>query len=180
MRVDDFHSAHAATRSDLFEDEFLSIWQLQKGQVFRRRANENEIVVLGIVQGKQTTALDANLLMKFSENTIESVNGQHFADSRVMIKDRRAGVLGAIVIAHADVWSAYKSGVAEDNPRLLRAGEKSFPEYMKGQGQIGGVASQAGFRGFSRQKAVRGNCHDGGQGSRHQENPRVPPAVGLA
>src|SRR5947209_18392094 len=98
MRVDDFHRAHAATRSDLFEDEFLRIWQLQEGQVFRRRPNENEVVVLGIVQGKQTTALDANLLMKLSENTIESVNGQHFTDPRVMIQDRRAGILCAIVI----------------------------------------------------------------------------------
>src|ERR1051325_8065968 len=167
MRVDDFHSAHAATRSDLFEDEFLGIWQLQKGQVFRRRANENEIVVLGIVQGKQTTALDANLLMKFSENSIESVNGQHFADSRVMIKDRRAGVLGAIVIANADVWSASQSGLAQVNPRRRRACKKSFQEYRKAQGKIGGGASGAGFLFFSRQKAVRANCPYSGQGSRH-------------
>src|ERR1700687_6482110 len=67
MKIDDFHGARARPRSDLFECEFLGVWQLQERQIFRRRANEDEIVVFCVIQGKPATAFDANLLMKSSE-----------------------------------------------------------------------------------------------------------------
>src|SRR5260370_14972707 len=136
MKIDDLHSARAGPGNDLFEGEFLSGRQLQEGQIFRRRANEDEVVVLGVIQRKQATALDTNLLMKFAENAIESVNGQDFADPGVVIQDHRAGIPGSIVVAHANVGPADKGGVAEDHPRVLAAREKAFPDNPKTNWQI--------------------------------------------
>src|ERR1700731_1007137 len=131
MKIDDLHGAHARPRSDLPEVEFLDIWQLQEGQIFRRRANEDEIVVFCVIQGKQAAALDANLLMKLPENIIQRVYRQHFADSSVVIQDHRAGIPGTIVIAHASVRPADEGSVTEDDPRLLRPGKKPSPEKVK-------------------------------------------------
>src|SRR6266566_1961229 len=179
MKIDDLHGARAGPGSDLLEGEFLSGGQLQEGQIFRRRANEDEVVVLGVIQRKQATALDTNLLMKFAENAIESVNGQDFADSGVVIQDHRAGILGAIVVAHANVGPADEGGVAEDHPRFLRAGKEAFPENPKSNRQIQALAGQPGFRGFSRQESVRGDSDGGGEEDGQHHYRDEPPARGL-
>jgi len=101
-------------RSNLLEGEFFRVRQLQEGQVFRRGPHEDEIVVFGVIQGKQAAPLDTNLLVKLPENTIEGVNRQHFANSGVMIQNRGAGIPGTIVIAHANVRPA-QSCVTEDD-----------------------------------------------------------------
>src|SRR5258707_12354414 len=154
MEINDLHGASAGHRSDLFEDECLGGGQLQNGEIFGRRANEDEIVVFGVVQGKQAAALDANLLAKSSENAIEGVHRKHFTDSGVMIQDHRAGILGTIVIAHASVGPADESCVAEDDPWLLRSGEKPPPENMKSNGHIRAIACYPGLGALSRQRPV--------------------------
>src|SRR5436309_12781879 len=115
--------------------------------MFRRRANEDEIVVLGVIERKQATALDANLLMKFCENSIESVHRQHFADSGVMIRDHGPGIPGTIVVAHANVRPADEGGVAEDDPRLLRPSHQASPETVKSNRLIRAVACHPALRG---------------------------------
>src|ERR1700746_960474 len=120
MKIDYFHGAGAGSGSNLFERELLRIRQFQERKVFRRRANENEVVVLGVIQGKEAAALDADWLMKSSKNIIKSMYRQHFAHPGVMIEDHRAGILGSIVVAHANVGASDKGGVAEDDPRFLR------------------------------------------------------------
>jgi len=55
------------------------------------------------------------LLVKLSENAIEGVNCQHFADSGVVVQNHGAGILGTIVIAHANVRPADEGGVTEDD-----------------------------------------------------------------
>src|SRR6267378_859955 len=147
MKIDNFHSARAPPGSDLFECEFLGAWQLQERQIFRRRANEDEIVVFCVIQGKQATALDANLLMKSSENVIEGVHRQHFSDSGVVIQDHCAGIPGTVVVAHTNERPADEGRVTEDDPGLLRPGEKPYPENVKSHRQIRAVAGWAGFRG---------------------------------
>src|SRR5258708_17072420 len=106
MKIDDLHGAHKRPGSNLLEDKFLRVRQLQEGQIFRRRADEDEIVVFCVIQGKQAAALYANLLMELSENIIESVYRQHFADSGVVIRDYRAGIPSTIEVAHASVRPA--------------------------------------------------------------------------
>src|SRR6266446_10304415 len=102
--------------------------------------------------------------MKPLKNTIQSVHRQHFADSRVVIQDHRAGILGTIVVAHANVGPADEGRVTEDDPRLLRSGEKTFPENVKSDRHIRTIACKAGLRGSAVQEAVRG---DGNGGSEH-------------
>jgi len=169
MKIDDLHGAHKRPGSNLLEDKFLRVGQLQERQILRRRANEDEIVVFGVIQGKQATALDANLLMKFSENIIEGVHRQHFAHSGVMIRNRRAGILGSIVVTHANVRPADKGCVTEDDPRFLWPGEKPFPKNVKSQRGIRAIAGQPGFSGFSCEKSVRGDSHDGGEEDREHD-----------
>ena len=104
-----------------------------------------------------------NLLMKSSENAVESVHRKHFADSGIVIQDRRAGILGSIVVAHANVRPADKGCVTEDDPRLLRSGEKALPENVKSNRHIRVIACEPGFRYFAVQEAVRGNSDGGGE-----------------
>src|SRR5258705_9457053 len=127
MKIDNFHSARARPRSDPFECECLGVWQLQERQIFRRETNEDEIVVFCVIQKKQDTALEANLLMKFSENIIEGVLRQHFSDSGVVIQDRCAGIPGTVVVSHANERQAYEGRVAEDDPGLLWPSENTSP-----------------------------------------------------
>ena len=100
--------------------------------------------------------------MKFLKNTIESVHRQHFAYSGVMIEDHRAEIPGTIVVAHANIRPADKGRVTENDPRLLRSGEETFPENVKSNRHIRALAGHAGFRDSAVQEAVR--C-DGDSGS---------------
>src|ERR1700724_3212901 len=68
MKINNFHGAGAWSRGELLKDEFLGVGEFQKREVLRRRTNEDEIVVLGIVEGKQASALDANWLMKTGQD----------------------------------------------------------------------------------------------------------------
>src|SRR5260370_16332988 len=127
MKIDDLHGAHKRPGSNLLEDKFLRVGQLQERQILRRRANEDEIVVFGVIQGKQATALDANLLMKFSENIIEGVHRQHFAHSGVMIRNPPAGILGSIVLIHPNLRPAGKGLLLEGYPRISSPSANLFP-----------------------------------------------------
>ena len=92
--------------------------EFQEGEVLRRRTNEDEIVVFGIVEGKQASAFDTNWLMKTGQDVIQGMNCEHFADSGVVIQDYSAGIPGPIVIAHTDIGPAHKCCIAEDDPGL--------------------------------------------------------------
>src|SRR5712672_1075844 len=180
MKIYNLHGASTRPGSNLFEGELLRVRQFEEREVFRRRADEDEVVVLGVVQGKQAAALDANLLMKFSKNTIKSVHRQHFADSGIVIEDRRAGIPGAIVIAHANVRASNKGGVTENDPWLLRPGKKTFPEDVKRNRQIGGIARQPGFSNSAVQEAVRGDGNGGGKNYRKRDDGKNPNTGGPA
>src|SRR6267143_3098668 len=118
--------------------------------------------------------------MKLSENAIESVYRQHFADSGVVIRDYRAGIPGTIEVAHASVRPADEGCVAEDDPRLLRPGKKPSPEKVKSHRQTRAIAGQPGFGGPARQKSVRGDSHSGGEEDRQRDYGNQPFAGRLA
>ncbi|PYU54536.1 MAG: hypothetical protein DMG55_31180 [Acidobacteria bacterium] len=99
--------------------------------------------------------------MKSSKNAIESVHRQHFADSGIVIQDRRAGIFGMIVVAHANVRPTDKGCITEDDPRFLGSGEKALPENVKSYRHIRVIACEPGFRNPAVQEAVGGHG-DGG------------------
>ena len=102
--------------------------------------------------------------MKFLKNTIESVHRQHFTYPGVMIQDHRAGILGTIVVAHANVRPADKGRVTENDPGLLLPGKKPFPENVKSNRQIRDIAGHPGFRDPAIEETVR---RHGDGGSEH-------------
>src|ERR1700682_2798029 len=108
MKIDDLHGAGARSRGELFEDEFLGVGEFQEREVLRRRTDEDEIVVFGIIEGKQASALDTNWLMKTGQDVIQGMHREHFADSRVVIQDYSAGIPGPIVIAHTGIGPAHE------------------------------------------------------------------------
>ncbi len=87
MHVNYFHGSRGDARSDFLEHEILRAREFQEREVFGRRTDENEIVVFGIVQGEQASSLDANLLAQLPKDLIQSVHGDHFSDSRVVVED---------------------------------------------------------------------------------------------
>src|SRR5216683_1827161 len=89
VHVGDFHGPFGNAGSDLLEDEALSVGNLEENQVFYRRTDENEIVIFGIVQREQATAFDANTLVKLRKDVVQSMDGENFADSGVVIQDAR-------------------------------------------------------------------------------------------
>ena len=99
--------------------------------------------------------------MKSFENTVESVHRQHLADSGIVIQDRRAGIFGMIVVAHANVRPTDKGCITEDDPRFLGSGEKALPENVKSYRHIRVIACEPGFRNPAVQEAVGGHG-DGG------------------
>ena len=48
-----------------------------------------EVVVLGVVEREQTSALDPYFLVEEMKDAIEFVDGEHFADSGVVIENQR-------------------------------------------------------------------------------------------
>src|SRR5947199_374624 len=89
------------------------------------------VVVPGIVQREQATTLDPNLPVQRCEYPIEIMYRQHFSHSGVMVENQVTRVARRIEIAHSRFRAPNESPIAENDPRLLRAGEKSTPERSK-------------------------------------------------
>src|SRR5258708_564335 len=90
--------------------------------------------------------------MQQSEYLIETVDGDHFADTGVVIPDGGFLIVGGIVIAHAGFRAADECGVAEDDPRFFGAGEERLPETLKGCGCGLGIAGKGAGSGLSSQE----------------------------
>ena len=88
MDVDDFRIAFAGAGFDAVKDEFLRAGNFEQSEIFQRRADENQIVVLGIVEREQAATLDAQVAMESVEERVEFVDGDDFADAGVVIEDR--------------------------------------------------------------------------------------------
>ena len=92
--------AFARTGSHPLEHEFVTAGNFQEGQILRRRAHENQIVILRIVQREEATALNAKIAVQRAEHLIEVMHREHFADARVVIPDGVGGIARGIVITN--------------------------------------------------------------------------------
>src|SRR5207302_7067215 len=113
------------------KNKFLGSWNFQQCQVLERRADKDQIVVLSVVQGKKTAAFYPDLPMEQSENAIEFVDGQYFANAGVVVQNKAALIFDGIVIAHARFRPTDECRVAENHPGLFLSGHKSIPEDSK-------------------------------------------------
>src|SRR2546426_7194875 len=131
VQVDDRKIPSAWTRIKPLKNKLLRAGYIAQRQIFRRRADKNQIVVLGIVQGEQAPAFDPNLPVQRCEYPIEIMYRQHFSHSGVMVENQITRVARRIEIAHSRFRASNERPIAKDHPRLLRAGEKSAPERSK-------------------------------------------------
>src|ERR1700682_4390571 len=131
MSIDDFHVAGAWTRGNLLENKFLGTRNVQERQVFRRRTDKNQVVVLGIVQREEAATLYANALVKRGEDGVQLVDCQDFTYACVVIQDLRFRIRCRVVITHALVGPSRKGRIAENHPGLFGAGQKALPENVK-------------------------------------------------
>src|ERR1035437_8723887 len=96
------------------ENKFLGSRNIEQGEIFRWRTNENQVVVLGIVQREQGSALDPDRTIEERENMVQFVNGQHLSHAGVVVEDESAPVGGWIEVAHPSFGPSNKAAVAED------------------------------------------------------------------
>src|SRR5438105_15932460 len=98
MNVDDLDVASPRTGSNLSKDKFLRTGNFQQREILGRRSDENQIIVLRVVQGKQAAALDPNGLVKFYKNPIQRVYRQNLSHAGVMVKNVRLPVARRFVV----------------------------------------------------------------------------------
>src|SRR5437588_12526090 len=90
VQVDDRKIPSSRTRIKPLKNKLLRAGYIAQRQIFRRRADKNQIVVLGIVQREQATTLDPNLPVQRCEYPIEIMYRQHFSHSGVMVENQES------------------------------------------------------------------------------------------
>src|SRR2546425_7412738 len=119
MHVHNLQIAFAPAGNHALKNKLLRTWNLQKSEVFRWRADKNQVVVLGVVEGEEAAAFYANPMMEKAEDVIEFVNRQDLTHARVMIQNGVPGVVSRFVIAHPRLGTPDKCRIAEDHPGLF-------------------------------------------------------------
>src|SRR5437868_14729946 len=92
---------------------------IKQRQVFRGRTHKDQIVVLGIVQRKQTASLYANLAVQLTKNVVQSIDRQHLAHPGVMVVDGLSRIRRGIEVAQSSLCTPDESAVAESHPRFF-------------------------------------------------------------
>src|SRR5258708_18070443 len=126
--------ALAGTFGYALEDEFVGSRNFQQVEIFGGRTYENQVGILGVIEGEETAAFHAKIAAQKAEDLIEAVDGDDFADAGVMIPDDVFRIAGGIEIAHAGFGAADESGVAKDQPGFFGGGEKWLPESLESGG----------------------------------------------
>lgn len=129
--IDDREIALARAGIDAIENKLLCAGNFAEVQILGGGADEDDVVVLGIVEREEAATLDAKLAVERTDDQIEIVDGQDFADAGVVIPNGVARILEGIEVAHAGLGASDESGIAEDDPRLVRTTKKRLPESLE-------------------------------------------------
>src|SRR4029077_3299846 len=81
--VDDFHLSRARTLQYAAEEELFRAGNFQKREFSAGRADEDQIVVFGVVERKEAATFYAQRLVQGCKNKVEVVYGQNFAHTGV-------------------------------------------------------------------------------------------------
>src|SRR5258708_30330047 len=127
MHVNHLHVSLARPGIHSLKNEFLRSRDLQQSQILRRGADEDQIVVPDIIQGKQCPALYPKLAVEQPENAVQFVDRQDLTHSGVMIEDRLTRIGGGIEVTHFRLRTAHKVCVAENYPLRLPGSSKTAP-----------------------------------------------------
>ena len=131
MNVDDREISLARAGVEALEDEIPRSGDVEQGEILGRRTDEDQIIVLGVVQGEKRAALDPQGTVEHFEDMVELVDGEDFSHAGVVIEDEGALVGAGVEVTHAGLRAAHEAAVAEDHPGLLRAGDEAIPEELR-------------------------------------------------
>src|SRR5580698_1002212 len=119
MNVDHRQVALAWSRRKTLEDEFAGAGNIEQGQILRGRTDEDQVVVLGVIKRKESTALDSQRAVEKRKDAVELVDCKHLAHARVVVEDKCAAIGRGIEIAHPRLRPSHEPAVTEDDPWLL-------------------------------------------------------------
>src|SRR5439155_24688399 len=131
VQIDNRKIPSSRTRIKALKNKLLRAGYIAQRQIFRRRADKNQIVVLGIIQREQAPTLDPYLPVQRCQNAIKIMHRQHLSHPSVVIENEITRVASCIEVAHARFRTSNESPIAENDPRLLRTGEEYAPECSK-------------------------------------------------
>src|SRR5579859_7334817 len=134
MNVEDGEISLARAGVESLENKFLRSGNIQEREILRWRADENQVVIFGVIEREQGAALDPNRPIEEPKHQIELVDRQHLSDPGVMIEDEGARIGCGVEVAHPGLGPSYKVAVAEDDPGLLRAVHETIPKNLIGSG----------------------------------------------
>src|ERR1700745_3733677 len=100
MNVDPGQVPLAWTGIESLENKLARPRDVEQREIFRGRPYKDQIIVLGIVQSEECTALYMQWAVKNAKNAVELVNRQDLSNSGVVIEDKGAFVRGRFEIAH--------------------------------------------------------------------------------
>src|SRR5690349_3160636 len=101
MNVGDREVSLARTARNALKRELTSAGQLRKLQVLRRGTDEDQVVIVGIIEGEEAASFDAQVMVQVTEDLIEFVDRQYFAHPSVVVPNLRFGIARGIEVAHA-------------------------------------------------------------------------------
>ena len=113
------------------KNKLVSAGDVPQAQVFCRRANKDQIIVLRVVEREQASALDPYLTVQLGKNLVKVVNREYFSHAGVMVENRLPRIACRIEVAQAGLRASDKCPVAEDHPWGVGSGAKGMPEHTK-------------------------------------------------
>src|ERR1700686_633329 len=131
MHIDDTQITRVGPGIQSLKNEFLAAWKVGQSKILRRRADENEVILLRIVQSEKAAPLYLNGMIQQAEDLVQFMHRQHFADSGVVVQDQVAGVARRVHVAHSGFRTPHERRIAENYPGSLRSWGERTPEPAK-------------------------------------------------
>src|SRR5215469_13890977 len=94
--------------------EFFAAWKVQQRQVFGGRSHKNQVVRIGVIQRKQTPALDPNRMIQAIKYLVKLMDGQNFTDSGVVVQNQGLRIAPPIKVAHPSFGTSDKCCITEN------------------------------------------------------------------
>src|ERR1700721_3070603 len=111
VEVEDGQVSLARPGIETVKDKFLGSRDIEQTQIFGGRADENQVVVLGVIQREQGAAFDANGTIEKIEDPIELVDRQDLSHPGVVVENEGALVGRGIEVAHSCLRSSHKAAI---------------------------------------------------------------------
>jgi len=165
MNIDNSLITFAGAGLDPVKHKFLGAGDFKERKILRGRADEDEVVIFGVIEGEKAAAFDTNSAMKEVEDVVEFVDTEDLSDAGVMIENGGIAVALSIAVPHASFRAAHEGSVAENDPGFILAGDEAVPKNLEG-----GRSRLAGGSGAGWNRVARGHQPDDDGDGRSKKN----------